>query len=475
MRILLWLSIVLVIGTPPVAAGQAPDPKVIEAANQYRAIKEDWDKAEQAYRDAYYKAKTNEERKSANRLRPQPNSFATRSLKIADTYPGTYGAAAALYWTICHGQETPFTEPATKAFLAGPAANADLQILWDVLFLHEECPAASSVLEPLLKRVIQEPNHPRAGDLLVSICLAAASKRLPAVSICPPTGALYRSPDGQTCFHRACDLLASRPQGYCWRCCQPISQDADQAWAEAKLRAILAGSINPATKVTASFALASILRAKDEASQDEAEKLYGFVIEAAGPAYKHWQQQLHRERARENALLFDSEASWVESARYALKGIRTCGLGKPAPDVTGNDLEGKHMRLSDYRGKAVLLSFWASWCVPCMSLVPHERDLVARTKDKPFVLIGVNGDNDLAAARKAAADKQMTWRSFKNQQAADKFISGDWGVAGWPTLYLIDQEGIIRKRWVGAPPPEMLDPEVDRLVHKANRQHNAAK
>jgi thiol-disulfide isomerase/thioredoxin len=221
--------------------------------------------------------------------------------------------------------------------------------------------------------------------------------------------------------------------------------------------------------------LASILQAKDEASQAEAEKLYGYVIKAAGPAEDEWRQRLRRERKRESVILFDSKETWMRLAGQALKENRTRGVGKPVPALSGEDLEGKLFRLSDYRGKTVLLSFWASWCVPCMSLVPHERELVARMKDKPFVLIGVNGDTDPDAARKAAVVRQISWPSFKNQQTSGKTISDDWGLAGWPTLYLIDREGIIRKRWVGAPPPEVLDREVERMVQSERPQHNTVK
>lgn len=105
-----------------------------------------------------------------------------------------------------------------------------------------------------------------------------------------------------------------------------------------------------------------------------------------------------------------------------------------------------------------------------MAMLPHERSLVKRMSDKPFALIGINGDdgdNQLAEKNK---EKEVTWRSFKNKQADDqKSIAEEWNVQGWPTLYLIDHKGIIRQKWLGSPGDEVLDREIDALVELAEK------
>ena len=104
-------------------------------------------------------------------------------------------------------------------------------------------------------------------------------------------------------------------------------------------------------------------------------------------------------------------------------------------------------------------------------MLPHERSLVKRLADKPFALVGVNGDNDDDADLKAKNEKQqVTWRSFKNNRGEEaKTISDEWNVQGWPTLYLVDHKGIIRRKWLGSPEEEVLDKEIDALVAAAEK------
>jgi thiol-disulfide isomerase/thioredoxin len=116
-----------------------------------------------------------------------------------------------------------------------------------------------------------------------------------------------------------------------------------------------------------------------------------------------------------------------------------------APDIEARDLDGTSFKLSDYRGRVTVLVFWASWCGPCMAMVPDERKLVDRMKNQPFVLIGVNGDPRLNDAKRVVAEKSMVWRSFWNGTNGPAGpISRAWNVRGWPTVYILDGKGVIR-------------------------------
>jgi thiol-disulfide isomerase/thioredoxin len=83
-----------------------------------------------------------------------------------------------------------------------------------------------------------------------------------------------------------------------------------------------------------------------------------------------------------------------EFARNSIFQIEHLGIGRVAPDIEGEDIDGVKFRLSNYRGKVVMLTFWANWCVRCMAAVPHENELVEQYKHRPFELIGVNSDPD---------------------------------------------------------------------------------
>ena len=101
-------------------------------------------------------------------------------------------------------------------------------------------------------------------------------------------------------------------------------------------------------------------------------------------------------------------------------------------------------------------------------MYPHERSLVKKYADRPFAIIGVNSDRDLEALQEVLKKENITWRSFWNgPEGTSGPISTRWNVSGWPTMYLIDHEGVIRNKWVGSPGNDVLDESIDALVAKA--------
>jgi len=170
--------------------------------------------------------------------------------------------------------------------------------------------------------------------------------------------------------------------------------------------------------------------------------------------------------AREAEALFErvaTEYADAEAVAGKAKGelfdIRHLALGKVAPDIQGKDSDGQEFKLSDYRGKVVVLDFWADWCGPCMAMVPHERSLVKRLEGKPFALVGVNRDESREALKKCEGKHGMTWRSFFDGQEGP--ISKRYNVKSMPTIYVLDVKGVIRHKGVRG---EALDRAVDWLL-----------
>lgn len=127
-------------------------------------------------------------------------------------------------------------------------------------------------------------------------------------------------------------------------------------------------------------------------------------------------------------------------------GIIARRIGKIAPDITGNDLDGVEFKLSDYRGKVVALYFSGDWCGPCRGEYPYQRLMLELFKDQPFAVLSVNSDT-LDVAKKAKIEKNLTYRSWwdGNQKDTTKgSIATAWNITGWPTIYLLDHTGAIR-------------------------------
>jgi len=152
-------------------------------------------------------------------------------------------------------------------------------------------------------------------------------------------------------------------------------------------------------------------------------------------------------------------------AKRELFELKYLSIGGIAPQIEGRDLSGNSMALSDFRGKVVLLVFWASWCGPCMGDVPHEKELHSRFAGRPFAIVGINADETLELANKAVDENAIPWRSFRNGQGDAKgAITEEWNVRRWPTVYVIDHLGVIRHKHLRR---KELDAPLERLVHAA--------
>ncbi len=130
---------------------------------------------------------------------------------------------------------------------------------------------------------------------------------------------------------------------------------------------------------------------------------------------------------------------------------KTVGLkrGQIAPPLAGKDLDGKEFKLSDYRGRVVLVDFWGPWCRPCVEAIPHEKKLLEQFKDKPFAILGVAVSHSEDELRKFLNKTPLPWPNIFDNNPG--LLAQDWNIDGFPTMIIIDAEGVIRYRDYGGP------------------------
>ena len=136
------------------------------------------------------------------------------------------------------------------------------------------------------------------------------------------------------------------------------------------------------------------------------------------------------------------------------------GSSKLAPDFSVTDLSGRPLRLSDYRGKVVILDFWATWCEPCKQEIPHFVELQSKYP-QGLQVIGISMDDDEEPVR---AFQQQYKMNYPVALGAPKLADQYGGVLGLPITFVIDREGRIASRHIGATDPAVFEAEIRRLL-----------
>src|SRR5438874_13226838 len=99
-------------------------------------------------------------------------------------------------------------------------------------------------------------------------------------------------------------------------------------------------------------------------------------------------------------------------------------------------------------------------------MYPHERSLVEKYQDRPFVILGVNSDASRELVKQVSEKEKLTWRSFWDGGSTDGPIARRWNVSGWPTIYLIDHNGVIVRK---------VGPREEELIEEKGKDAEAAR
>ena len=135
-------------------------------------------------------------------------------------------------------------------------------------------------------------------------------------------------------------------------------------------------------------------------------------------------------------------------------------VGSPAPEIVLKDLQGRDVKLSDLRGKIVLVNFWASWCKPCKEEMPAMQASYDKLRDKGFVVLAVNELEDTA---RVAEHIRTHGHTFEVVMDHNNQVANMYGVVGLPASFLIDPQGIVRERISGS---LLTESHIEEMVKK---------
>ncbi len=123
-------------------------------------------------------------------------------------------------------------------------------------------------------------------------------------------------------------------------------------------------------------------------------------------------------------------------------GSRVPVVGTPVEDFQLTDLNGTTQSLSQYRGKVVLLNFWATWCKPCTTEMPAMQTTYDKLRDKGFVVLAINELEDEARVREHIAQYKHTFPVLMDRSNK---VANQFGVFGLPVSVFIDEKGVVRE------------------------------
>lgn len=157
----------------------------------------------------------------------------------------------------------------------------------------------------------------------------------------------------------------------------------------------------------------------------------------------------------------DDVLRMIEKQKQSLAMQATLKPGAVFPDFSEKSVAGEPLSLQQYKGKVVLVDFWATWCPPCVAELPNVLAAYQKYHDKGFEIIGISLDKDQGALDKFTKEKGMTWAQYYDGKGWENVLARKYGISSIPATFLVGPDGKIVARDLRG---EALDAELAKLL-----------
>jgi thiol-disulfide isomerase/thioredoxin len=178
--------------------------------------------------------------------------------------------------------------------------------------------------------------------------------------------------------------------------------------------------------------------------------------------HNHRRRQAEMQNAQSQFVLVKDGAQ--PPATVGAVGMPTELMGKTAPGFTLTDLEGKKVSLAEFKGKPVLVNFWATWCGPCQLEMPWFQEFAAKYKDQGLVVLGVDQDDEDMPKDKIAAAVKRIGVSYPILLPS-KTITKDYELGDYlPETFILNREGVVVEHAMGAPSKDEMEAKIRKAL-----------
>jgi peroxiredoxin len=197
---------------------------------------------------------------------------------------------------------------------------------------------------------------------------------------------------------------------------------------------------------------ALLAKHKDEKTDEVAQvllmkaALYAEVLDNPEKAIESFERLKTDFPNTQSAKNADQTIEAIKKQEEGKKTQRALVKGAKFPDFDEKDITGKHVSIGDYKGKVVLVDFWATWCRPCVGELPNVVKAYEKHHEKGFDIVGISLDQNEDKLKSFAKENNITWQQFFDGKGWGNKLAVKYGVQSIPATFLLDREGKIIDR-----------------------------